>query len=224
MSASAAAGAAGAGGAPPAVSAPSRPPASASERMCERLADALWTCLEESRLTEVSVGDVIAAAGVSRGTFYYHFACLDQLVAWALRRELLDIDHEGHSLADIASCEQSPVETPALSTSCARVCLLLNRGGMSSVYEVVLEDMLRLWSSALCPEGQELPDAVVEELEYAVGGTVGMLARAGASSDAKRRSSLTLVHRRNLKLVRSVAEIIDESPREVLARLERAQG
>ena len=191
--------------------------------MRARLADALWGCLETRRLTEVSVGDVIEAAGVSRGSFYYHFADLDHLVAWALSQELLNSDRAGHSFLVLAAQQERPEETPAVSRSLARVGLLLDRGGMSSVFEVTLDAMLRLWRDALCAEGEELPDEVVAQLEYAVGGTVGMLSRARSSTEAKRRMSMAFVHERHLWLVARVAEVLGVSPRELAARLERAR-
>ena len=76
---------------------------------------------------------------------------------------------------------------------------------------------------ALCAEGEELPDEVVAQLEYAVGGTVGMLSRARSSTEAKRRMSMAFVHERHLWLVARVAEVLGVSPRELAARLERAR-
>lgn len=195
----------------------------AAGRMRARLADALWGCLETRRLTEVSVGDVIEAAGVSRGSFYYHFSDLDDLVAWALAQELFNSDRAGHSFLVLAAQRERPEETPAVSRSLARVGLLLDRGGMSSVFEVTLDAMLRLWKDALCEGGEELPDEVVAQLVYAVGGTVGMLSRAGASTEAKRRMSIAFVHERHLWLVARVAEVLGVGPRELAARLERAR-
>lgn len=194
-----------------------------ADRMKVRLADALWGCLETRRLTEVSVGDVIEAAGVSRGSFYYHFSDLDHLVEWALSRELLDSDREGHSFMTLAAQVEPPDESPTVARSLSRVCLLLDRGGMGAVYDVTLGMVLRLWGEVLCPEGGRLSDEVAAQLEYAVGGTVGMLSRASLSSGAKRRVSMAFVHESHLRLVRSVAEVLGESPRSVAARLERAR-
>ena len=73
--------------------------ARAADRMKTCLADALWGCLETRSLTGLSVGDVIEVAGVSRGSFYYHFSDLDHLVSWALARELL------RELADLGDSE-----------------------------------------------------------------------------------------------------------------------
>ena len=75
-----------------AVSAVAEAPVRCADRMKVRLADALWSCLEEKRLADISVGDVIEAADVSRGSFYYHFSDLDHLTAWALACEIMDSD------------------------------------------------------------------------------------------------------------------------------------
>lgn len=207
----------------PAVAPRPRPPVRPADRMKARLADALWSCLETRRLSEVSVGDVIERAEVSRGSFYYHFPDLDALVAWAVARELLDSDREGNSFVLLAARQDPPEETPTLSRSIGRVCLMLERGGMGAVYDVALDAMLSLWTSALCPEGEALPDEVVSQLEYAVGGTVGMLSRARTSSEVKRRASIAFVHERHLWVVLRVAEVLDESPRSIAARLERVR-
>lgn len=197
--------------------------ARAAERMKTRLADALWRCLEARRLTEVSVGDVIQEAGVSRGSFYYHFSDLDHLIAWALSQEMLNSDRRGNSFMALAAQAEPPAESETVSRSLSRVCLLLDRGGMGAVFDVALDAQLALWTKALCPEGELLPDEVVAQLEYAVGGTVGMLSRAGRSSDSKRRASMAFVHERHLWMVRRVAEVLGESPRSVAAHLERAR-
>ncbi len=194
-----------------------------ADRMKTCLADALWGCLVTRALTGLSVGDVIEVAGVSRGSFYYHFSDLDHLVSWALARELLDSDREGHSFLELAAGEETPEENPAVTRSLERVCLLLGRGGMSAVYEVALDAVLRLWEAALCPDGGPLPDEVVAQLEYAVGGLVGMLARASVSTDAKRRVSIAFLHERHLWLVARVSEVLGREPRDVMALLGRAR-
>ena len=194
-----------------------------ADRMKTCLADALWGCLVTRSLTGLSVGDVIEVAGVSRGSFYYHFSDLDHLVSWALARELLDSDREGHSFLELAAREETPEENSAVTRSLERVCLLVGRGGMSAVYEVALDAVLRLWNAALCLGGGPLPDEVVAQLEYAVGGLVGMLARASASTDAKRRTSIAFLHERHLWLVARVAEVLGREPRDVMALLDRAR-
>ena len=169
------------------------------------------------------MGDVIEAAGVSRGSFY---TTLPTSTTWWRGRSPRSCStptRAGHSFLVLAAQQERPEETPAVSRSLARVGLLLDRGGMSSVFEVTLDAMLRLWRDALCAEGEELPDEVVAQLEYAVGGTVGMLSRARSSTEAKRRMSMAFVHERHLWLVARVAEVLGVSPRELAARLERVR-
>ncbi|MBM6774243.1 TetR/AcrR family transcriptional regulator [Olsenella profusa] len=193
-----------------------------TDRMKVRLADALWACLAQTPLGDLSVGDVIDAAGVSRGSFYYHFSDLDHLTAWAVREELLDSDRRGNSFLVLAACEPEPNLEPRVERSIERICLLLDRGGMSAVYGVALDVTLGLWERALCPEGGSLPDEVVAQIEYSVGGTVGMLSRAGVSTDAKRRVSVAFIHERHLWTVRRVSEVLGRSPRELVGCLEGA--
>ena len=147
--------------------------------MKARLADALWDCLAELPVGEISVGDVIEAAGVSRGSFYYHFDDLDELLAWAIRQEVMNSDRKGHSFA-LLLARTEPSGNALVQRAIARVCLLLDKGGMSPVFDVALDAMREVWVAVLEPEGGRLPDGVVAQLEYAVGGSVGMLARAFA--------------------------------------------
>lgn len=159
----------------------------AAARMRERLADAFWECLDAARLDAVSVGDVIAAAGVSRGSFYYHFADKDELVRWALRHEVIDVDRRGTSLVAVMAGPEPDDEDPIVARGVRRICLLIDRGGMDVAYDAMLELAIEFWTRAQRPEGGRLPDEVVAALEYGVGGLVGMLSRADASTEAQPR-------------------------------------
>ena len=192
--------------------------------MKARLADALWSCLETRRLSEVSVGDVIERAEVSRGSFYYHFPDLDALVAWAVARELLDSDREGHSFVLLAARQDPPEETPTLSRSIGRVCLMLERGGMGAVYDVALDAMLSLWTLALCPEGEGPARRGGVSARVRRGWHGWACSRAPArprrQSAAPRSPSSTSA---TSGVVLRVAEVLDESPRSIAARLERVR-
>ena len=191
--------------------------------MPERLADSLMDLVRHGCFSSIDVAMIAAKTGLSRKSFYYHFSDLDHLIAWALSQEMLNSDRRGNSFMALAAQAEPPAESETVSRSLSRVCLLLDRGGMGAVFDVALDAQLALWTKALCPEGELLPDEVVAQLEYAVGGTVGMLSRAGRSSDSKRRASMAFVHERHLWMVRRVAEVLGESPRSVAARLERVR-
>ena len=194
-----------------------------AERMKARLADALWDCLAELPVGEISVGDVIEAAGVSRGSFYYHFDDLDELLAWAIRQEVMNSDRKGHSFA-LLLARAEPSGNALVQRAIARVCLLLDKGGMSPVFDVALDAMREVWVAALEPEGGRLPDGVVAQLEYAVGGSVGMLARASRSTEAKLRASSAFIRACNRTLVERIADELGVSAAELVARLERVGG
>lgn len=192
-------------------------------RMKSKLADALWNLLATERLADISVGDVIETASVSRGSFYYHFADLDTLVRWALLREVFDSDRHGHPFFLLATRPVLPKETPELKRSISRVCLLLDRGGMDVVFDISFEALVDLWRRVLKPEVQELPNEVIAQLEYAVGGTVGMLARANVCDESKRRTSVAFIREQQFRMVRSLASVLHMSPSELMGRLAQVE-
>ena len=178
----------------------------AAARMRDRLADAFWRVLEDERVDGVSVGAVCEAAGVSRGSFYYHFEDRAELLSWALQREILDADRAGTPLVQLmAAGERCDGEAlRAVERTIGRLCLLIDHGGMDVVYNAMAETAFGYWRAVLCPGGEELPSGVVAILEYDVGGMVGMLCRAGASSDDERRSSLAFLRERHVLIARRI--------------------
>lgn len=192
----------------------------AGERMKARLADAFWGLLVTSRLADISVGSVVAAAQVSRGSFYYHFDDLDELVGWALAREITNVDGEGTSLMALTMRRGPEEGAPSAARSIRRICLLMDGGGMHVVYDVAINLMLDLWRGVLRPEGGELPDDLVAQLEYAVGGTMGMLFRARGSSVEKRRVSVAFLRDRHLRFVVRVAQRLGVDSHELAVRVE----
>lgn len=197
--------------------------ARAGIRMKSKLADALWGLLATQRLSAISVGDVIEAASVSRGSFYYHFADLDTLVRWALLREVLDSDRQGHPFFLVATQTAVPQETRELKRSISRVCLLLNRGGMDIVFEVAFEALTDLWSRVLQPEVEELPNEVIAQLEYAVGGTIGMLAHANVRDESRHRTSVAFIREQQVRMVRSLAAVLHMSSSELMTRFAQVE-
>lgn len=54
-----------------------------------RLANAFWALLKHHRLANITVGMVTEQAELNRGTFYYHFKSMDDLVDRAIEDEVL---------------------------------------------------------------------------------------------------------------------------------------
>ncbi len=54
----------------------------------ENLVKALKATLKDKPLSKITIGEISAAAGVSRQTFYYHFDNIFEIYKWALRSKL----------------------------------------------------------------------------------------------------------------------------------------
>lgn len=52
-----------------------------------KLIDAFWACLEDHRLTDITISAITKSAELNRGTFYYHFRDIDDLTARAIEVE-----------------------------------------------------------------------------------------------------------------------------------------
>ena len=57
------------------------------EGCVQRLYDAFWSLLEEKPYAQISVSELLARAGVSRGDFYYHYKNLVDLAKCAVEDE-----------------------------------------------------------------------------------------------------------------------------------------
>ncbi len=58
------------------------------------LAQAFESLLNDKPLTSISVKDISSKIGVSRNTFYYHFADKYELINWIFDRDIIELDSE----------------------------------------------------------------------------------------------------------------------------------
>lgn len=188
-------------------------------RMKVRLAEALWSVLEDCRLDAVSVGAVAARADVSRGSFYYHFADLDELVAWALRRELMDVDHAGTPLVALLASSEGLEPLDEVPLGVARLCLLINHGGMDVAYDAAVGLALDFWRSVLAPDGGELEEREVALVEFALGGVVGTLCHAPFSTEFQRRATVSFLRECARAMTLEICDERGVSEKELLARI-----
>jgi AcrR family transcriptional regulator len=71
------------------------------------LVDAAWRCAARKRLADVTVDDVCAEAGQSKGAFYGYFESRDELIAGLLEDEAAALER---MLDEIEDAEQDGVE------------------------------------------------------------------------------------------------------------------
>ena len=70
-------------------------------RSCQALGDALMAELAEGNGLDVTISALCARAGVSRPTFYQHFASVEDLLGAAMRRRLDHLDATSATFADV---------------------------------------------------------------------------------------------------------------------------
>lgn len=151
--------------------------------------DAFWRLLEQQRIEKINVCSVTAEAGCNRGTFYYHFADMDELIYQALSRELVEdrtlpstichliVGTPGHSFHEVL--ENRHFE---------RLRLLFVNGGMERAERLLQRLVSGVWTEILHPDGGELAPETAYIVGYAVGGMVGMFSTylAGSNSQLER--------------------------------------
>ena len=54
----------------------------------QRIKDAFWSLLEQNDLKDITVSMITASAKCNRGTFYYHFDSLEELIDTVINEEL----------------------------------------------------------------------------------------------------------------------------------------
>lgn len=96
-----------------------------------RLANAFWTLLEHHRLANITVGMVAEQAELNRGTFYYHFKSMDDLVDRVIEDEILGNESVMQNVFGLiaGSSTVDSLET-LINRKTDRFALLINQGGM----------------------------------------------------------------------------------------------
>ena len=170
----------------------------------QRIIDAFWKLLEGHRLKEITVGMIVREASCNRGTFYYHFSDLDELVFDAVEDELLGDSGVSKVVFDMVSGLNDNVMASVLSgRRMERFSLLIRQGGRDVVERSVKTVIVDMWSAVLCPDGEELNQTTTLLIEYASSGILGVIShvndiRARGESvevdldDISRISNLTL--------------------------------
>ena len=168
--------------------------ASGDEREREILATA-QRLLEERPLSEISVADLAAGAGISRPTFYFYFPSRDAVVLTLVermvaeadesRKEVLEISQEEPrtglrrvlegSFAPFASRRAVVLAAAELRTTNAEARELWSRvmeGWVAQVSEIIVAERAR-GAAPPGPPARELATALVQMNERAQHGTLG---------------------------------------------------
>ena len=142
----------------------------------QRIMDGFWILLENHRLRDITIGMVVEQAQCNRGTFYYHYADMNDLLCAAIEHELIFERSIPEIIFDIAyNRETSPSRTIDESQQLYRLSLIMEQGGMDLVLAKAHTMVNGLWISVLAPDKGELPENVRIILEYYTTGMFGTI-------------------------------------------------
>lgn len=142
-----------------------------------RLANAFWTLLEHHRLANITVGMVAEQAELNRGTFYYHFKSMDDLVDRVIEDEILGNGSILQNMLSLVAGSSTANGFEAfIKQDIDRIALLIKQGGMDSFSIKIKCLMFGTWKAILCDEGEELSPSTRMIIEYSTSGVIGIIA------------------------------------------------
>ena len=142
-----------------------------------RLANAFWTLLEHHRLANITVGMVAEQAELNRGTFYYHFKSMDDLVDRVIEDEILGNGSILQNMLSLVAGSSTANGFEAfIKQDIERIALLIKQGGMDSFSIKIKCLMFGTWKAILCDEGEELSPSTRMIIEYSTSGVIGIIA------------------------------------------------
>ena len=149
-----------------------------------RLIEAFWGLLEDLNVSELSIGKVAQAAGCNRGTFYYYFADLDNLVVSAVS-ELFDSDG---SVADAlwklsTEGDVLVLDDPGVRRLLHRLVVVIAGGAGQHVDTAARAGAYRRWRALVCSDGADLAPDACFAIQFMVSGVLGFLVTYGFSHE-----------------------------------------
>ena len=113
----------------------------ANDKTRERLSSALRLLMVRKSYSKIDVGSIAAASGLTRKSFYYHFASKDELLDYLVRKDIAACEEAGNGwevLLSIARCMHGSLMAPQGDPSC-------------SIAAAVFIDRLSQWVAASRP-------------------------------------------------------------------------
>lgn len=141
-----------------------------------KLIDAFWACLEDHRLTDITISAITKNAELNRGTFYYHFRDIDDLTARAI-----EVEFNSQALLPgifdlIAGAPGSITAIELIQQRMQRLSLLIDRGGLDVLSMQIKRLVRQTWTAILCAEGESLKPETLFIIEYTTSGIIGLIA------------------------------------------------
>jgi AcrR family transcriptional regulator len=197
---------------------------SAQPQAVIRLVDAFWTLLEDYLLKEITVSMVAAEAGCNRGTFYYHFDDMSELIDYAIEKEITGNQGLYRVLFQtLTKTEGNLVSDCVAESTLVHLALLIDRGGWGKVDIKLKRAVADMWRTLLCDGDEELEFDSLLIIEYSVSGLIGMIryvcrcAREG--QEIPDHVDVEALHSSTLNMMRNLARIQGVDMEELALRL-----
>ncbi|MGI6105543.1 MAG: TetR/AcrR family transcriptional regulator [Raoultibacter sp.] len=156
---------------------------------CQRLSDAFWDLLETHQLNEITVGLLSSTAGVNRGTFYYHFDDINDMIDKLLKKEMFKNNFLPNMIFNMMTGVEQNLEKLAqefFGEYFVKMGLLFDRGGYALVSGKVKKIVFELWTVILLEEKQDMKLSTRMILEHSISGVLGMITFAMQQDDPKK--------------------------------------
>ena len=142
-----------------------------------RLANAFWDLLERHRLADITVGMVAEQAELNRGTFYYHFKSMDDLVDRVIEDEILGNGSVMQNVFGLIAGSSIIDGFEALiNRKTGKFALLINQGGIDLFSAKIKHLVFATWKAILCDDGEDLTPGTRLIIEYSTSGIIGIIA------------------------------------------------
>ncbi len=144
----------------------------------DRIYEAYWKLLEDNMVKDITISMVSATAGCNRGTFYYHFKDMDELLYRIIEKDLMGSEDESyaHLIFRMLATPSSELLLEQVENKMTRhLFLLASRGGMEIVGSKIKEIVRNMWQSILCEDGRELSFESLLMIEYSVSGLISLI-------------------------------------------------
>ena len=178
----------------------------------QRICDALWDLLEVYELREITISMITSKAGCNRGTFYYYFKDLDDLLGEALSNDLMKKSFVAELIFRISTGDETAVREVFDGDVVRRLSIVVNHAGIELAFGKVFELLVNIWSSILCPDGGKIKPEAQAIVLYYVGGLLGMVA------------AMEPEYLKDSEASESITQFILENARFVTKEIYKAQG
>lgn len=141
----------------------------------QRIKDAFWTLLEEKDLKDITVSMITHEARCNRGSFYYHFNSLDELIQTLAEEELVLRNGVPRALFYLICKKTNPFEHQEFIIHVKRFALMMQRAGQEGIDTKVKSNVVAIWENMLSEYSKPLAFETRLVIEYSVSGLIGLI-------------------------------------------------